>query len=160
MLFSSVTHLLCGCGYDTLLQPIGLFLKVFPCFMVPVQITLNLGGKHRVTVTINQSDNDKQVIQFWFSDDCYRVFYTITILSHYYGIPAIPLARRPQFSQGWPSEPGRHRWWGWAWNEWWSSWWTQPEDIIIPQLVHIADQGKEAEAWLGIFTQKVYGMLV
>lgn len=38
------THLLCGGGHDALLESVRLFLQVFPGFMIPVQIVLNLVG--------------------------------------------------------------------------------------------------------------------
>lgn len=37
-------HLLCGGGHDALLESVRLFLEVFPRFMIPVQIILNLVG--------------------------------------------------------------------------------------------------------------------
>lgn len=38
------THLLCGGGHDALLESVRLFLQVFPGFMIPEQIVLNLVG--------------------------------------------------------------------------------------------------------------------
>lgn len=39
------SYLLRRCGDDALLQPVGLFLKVLPGFVVPVQVVFNLEGK-------------------------------------------------------------------------------------------------------------------